>query len=317
MFVRSKIIAILLGTGGVGVYSQILNISNLIIVLVPIGSVGITRYLSDFYQDGKIKQINYLFRRVLLINIPFVFLIGIALVTFSKQISMLLYSSDTYSILLVIFSIAIPLGLINTLIDIYLKSVRKIDLYVRFVAISAITSLILFIPLVFLFKIEGVIASFFFTYFVGIVVGFVVLKKNSILPRLKFYEKLDTGVLKSVYTTGLIMVIIYIIQQLSNIVIRSLIANTLSILELGIYQSVYAISNNYFALFFTILYTYSFPKFSTFKTYPEIISETNETLKFLVMIYTPLIIIFFVFRVFFIFGRIYFCSRTFILSAAG
>jgi len=300
MFIRSKFIAVLLGANGVGIYSQILNVSNLIVVLIPIGSVGITRFLSDFYEEGKIHQINYLLRRILAINIPLVLIIGSVFIIFSRTISELLYSNNEYWILILIFSISVPLGLFNVLIDIYLKSVRKISLYVRFVSINAIVSLILFIPLILIFKIEGVIASFFFTYLVGILVGYLILKRNSILPHLKIFEKLEPGVLKSVYKTGLIMVIIYIIQQLSNIVIRSLIANTLSILELGIYQSVYAISNNYFALFFTIMYTYSFPKFSTFKSSSEIIKETNETLKFLVMIYTPLIIIFFVFRVFFI-----------------
>ena len=292
--------ALVVGVTGVGIYSQVINISNLMAVLIPIGSLGITRYISEFYEDKKTAQISLLLRKILTINIPVVFIISILLIVFSRTFSQLLYSDNSYWLLITMYAVSIPLGLISSLIDIYLKSVRIVSLYVKFVAIGSITSLIVFIPLVYYYKIEGASSSFIFTYLVSIIVGLLILKKNRILPNLKVSEQLDPDVLKKIYRTGFIMIVIYMFQQLSNIVIRSLIAKSLSLHELGIYQSVYAISNNYFALFFTIIYTYSFPKFSTFKTNEEIIQETNETLKFLVLVYTPLVIIFFVFRMFFI-----------------
>ncbi|KXK45383.1 MAG: hypothetical protein UZ05_CHB002002497 [Chlorobi bacterium OLB5] len=90
------------------------------------------------------------------------------------------------------------------------------------------------------------------------------------------------------------------LQQISLLFIKSYIVDNVGLYSVGIFQSVLSISNNYLALFFSVIATYSLPKLSTLDNNKDKIIEINHILKLVILIYTPLIVLLYIFRVYFI-----------------
>ncbi len=172
--------------------------------------------------------------------------------------------------------------------------------YVLFLVLSSFTNVLVNVPLIYFFGLYGAILSFVLLSLINTTIGIFILKRIKLIPNLKKTKKVDRNVISDIYKVGLGSVLAMVMHQLTFIIVRSNIASELGLGSVGIFQSVYAISVNYFGIFFVLLATYSIPKFSTFKTNHENNQELNTTLKFLLILYTPLIIIMFTFRTFFI-----------------
>jgi len=183
-------------------------------------------------------------------------------------------------------------------IDAYFKGLRRINKYVLFIAISSFINILVNVPLIYFLGIYGAVLSFVFLSILNTSIGIMILKRIKLIPNLKKTIKVERNVISNIYKVGLGSVLALVMQQLTFLFVRSNIAGELSLASVGIFQSVYAISINYFGIFFVLLATYSIPKFSTFKTKHENNQELNTTLKFLLILYTPLILTIFVFRTF-------------------
>src|SRR5437868_11287103 len=66
---RNKILALLTGTIGLGVYSQFMNLSNLANAIFPIGSLGLIKYISYYHEDKKMEEIGYFIKYFFLKNL--------------------------------------------------------------------------------------------------------------------------------------------------------------------------------------------------------------------------------------------------------
>jgi O-antigen/teichoic acid export membrane protein len=279
--------------------SQLNNISSLIFAFIPIGSLGLTKYIAEYYNDDKKYELGNIIVYFLLRNIPIAIIFSFSLFFFADYISEFIFDDNKYSGLLMIFSVSIPLGLITSFMDIYLKGIRKIGLYVKFIAFSSLASLIIYFPLLIAFKLEGAVLTVVITTGVNIVIGALILHRNDLLFFLKKirHVKIKNEIKKDVVKIGLAAMVMLAIQQISFLLVKSLMADKLGIYNVGIYHSVFSISNSYFALFFSVIGAYSIPKLSTLKKNDEIISEINQVLKLLLFLYTPLIVICYVFRI--------------------
>jgi O-antigen/teichoic acid export membrane protein len=91
--------------------------------------------------------------------------------------------------------------------------------------------------------------------------------------------------------------IILAIQNISYLYIRKVILLEYSISTVGIYQSAFSISTNYFGLFFAIISTYSLPKLSGIKDPNMIVLEINQMLKLVLLIFVPVLSISYTFRI--------------------
>jgi O-antigen/teichoic acid export membrane protein len=279
-----------------GVLSQFYNISGLLFSLIPIGTMGLLKYFSLYTSENKPAEANYLFRFFLIINLPLVIIISTFFLIFSGSISYLLFSDPSYSKSIILYSFAVPVGLFASLMDTYFKGIRNTKYYVLYSILNSIFGFIIFLILLLLYKYEGVIISISVSMFFGLIVGSVLLKKIGKLPKLSNVVKVDNEIIKKIIGLGIVMMILSAIQQIALLFVRTTLAIRLGMHDVGIFQSVFGISNNYFAFFIGILGIYSIPLISTHKTKKETVDEINRTLRLLLVIYTPLIILCFVLR---------------------
>ncbi|MBS1492493.1 MAG: oligosaccharide flippase family protein [Bacteroidetes bacterium] len=294
--VRTKFLAMLTGTTGVGVYSSIFNLYSLVTAILPIGSLGLNKFISQYFDEDKKEKIFYLLRYFVFVNVPIAIAVTSLIILFSSNISNMLFNNENYELHIKLFSLSIPLFVVNNIIDTYLKGTRKINLYVLFVSLNSIILLAAFVPLVIFWSLHGAIIAFgagiVFNFFNGI----IILKKYQLFPDFKKIEKIDPAILKSIYKIGVASIIMLIFQNLSLLALRSIITDKFGLQNLGIFQSVYSISTNYIGLFFGILGTYTIPKMSTLKNNDDIVLETNNLIRFLLIFFTPLILVFIAFK---------------------
>lgn len=297
MIIKTKVLALLLGPLGVGVFSLIQNTSNLLLSILPIGSVGFTKYVSEYYSEEKIEKVNYLFRKLLSQNVLFISIVS-AIIVFSPEfLSRLIYSNEEYWKYIIILSILLPLGLFSNFLEGYMKAIRLIGKFVKVSILNSIVSILIFIPLIFFYQLYGALFASAFSFATNIMLCVFILKKHNALPNFRKIEKVEKDVFAKIYSMGLAMLIMVFMQQVTILFIRTLIIGKYGIDNLGVYQSIYSISTNYFGLFFATVISYAIPKLSSYKNTEFVIDEINRILKFFLLLYTPLLIVCFVFRV--------------------
>ncbi|MBE2216763.1 MAG: polysaccharide biosynthesis C-terminal domain-containing protein [Ignavibacteria bacterium] len=267
--------AILVGPIGIGVMSQLGGISAIVFSVIPLGTVGITKYLSQYFEDDRKEDIRALIKYVVVWNFPILLTAMILIVVFSENISKFLFNDAHNSYLVVIFGLSLFFGLLSSIVEIVLKSVRKVSLYVKYTIISALLTLLISIPAIYFLNLTGAVLTFGFTFCFSFLVGFLLLKKNNLIPIGAKMKKTEKKVKSDILKIGLASTIMLVIQQVTLIYIKSTIAAKFGLSEVGIYQSVFSISTNYFGLFFGIIGIYCIPKLSTLKENSETILELS------------------------------------------
>ncbi len=285
----------MIGPSGLGILSVLVNLSALIASVFPIGNVGLTTYISRL-KDEDNGKIAYLLKFFLKLNIIFIFIFIIILIPFSSYISFWLFNQDNYQLYIVLFLLSVPFSLLYSFVDLYLRGIRAINVFVSISSIGAILGLILFVPLVYFWGLNGAIVSIVVSSIVNSFLSIFILKNAKLLPDFKITESTNKKVKTDIIKVGISSAVILILQNVVYLFIRTKILSTLGEEEVGLYQSVYAVSNSYFAVFFSLMGIYSIPRISELKDNLSKIHEINTTLKFMLLLYTPMILIFYVFR---------------------
>ena len=294
--IKNKILSVVVGPIGLGIYSQIVNLSGLTYAILPIGSMGLIRYISRYYANERMDEISYILKYFFKRNLFFSIIFSITIILFRDTLSKWLFSGSDFSNLLVLFSIFIPLNLLLNFMDIYLKSIREINAYVLFLSANSLVSLVCNIPLIYFFGVEGAVLALILSVLLNLLTGFVILRRYKMFLNFKSNSVVEDLIIKNIYKIGIVGLVSMGIQNITFLSIRSLLAEKLGLNEVGIFQCVYSLSAGYFGIFFTLMGNYSIPKISSLKNTPEIIYELNSTAKFLLLIYIPLIIFMFVSR---------------------
>ena len=289
-------LAIIAGPFGLGIYSQLINISSLISVFLPVGGIGLTRTLSLFLSNKEYPKVKYLMKYFIIRNSIASLILVLLVIIFSPQLGQFVFTTSSYDYLIILLAITIPFSLFLNFIDIFFKSIRDINNYVRFIIYNSIVSIVVTYPLIIFFEITGAIIALFLQGFINTLLGIYFIKKINIFSWKILPEKIDKKEITSIYKVGIGVLSILIVQNLSFLLVKSQIASDLGVADVGKFQSIYSISFNYLGIFFTALSIYSIPKFSTFKLKSENNTELNNTLKLLILVFTPSLCIIFVFR---------------------
>jgi O-antigen/teichoic acid export membrane protein len=294
--IRTKILALIAGPIGVGIYSQFISISSLSNAILPVGSIGLTRYMSNYFSKNKTGEIAYLARFFFIRNFIIAILLTICFLIFAEKFSEIILTDLSLYNLFIIFSISIPISLFFNFVDIFFRSSRKITNYVIFQSFCALTNLIINVPLIFIWEITGAVVGIVLSTAINSLIGIIIIKKIKIFPNFNIVKKVESKVIKDIFWFGISSMVALIVMQMTLLIIKINLGDELGINAVGIFQSVYAISVNYFGIFFALLATYSIPKFSTFNTNKEYNDELNTTLKFLLIVYTPIIVFVYILR---------------------
>jgi PST family polysaccharide transporter len=274
---------------------MLINISSLIQSLFPIGGTGLTTYISRLKDENK-KQVNYLLKYFFIFNFILIVILIILIIPFAEQFSIWLLNDEKFYLYIILFGLSLPFLLTYTFVDLYLRGIREINTFVLISSIGSIIGLIVFVSLVFIFGLTGAIIGFISYPLINSILSLLIIRNRKLFPNLKETEKIHKVIKNDIIKVGLSSVVIIILQNIVYLFIRTKILASLGEEQVGLFQSVHAISNNYFSIFFSLMCIYSIPRLSELRDNASKIKEINTTLKFMLLLYTPMIIIFYVFR---------------------
>lgn len=297
--IRTKIFAIILGTIGIGLISQISNYITFILFFSSLGlPLGIIKYISEWESENNYDNIKEVVINSIILILLFSVIFIIITLIFSSEISFILLNNNTYFILILIATFSIPFSLVYSILESTLKGLKHFKLYVKLTVFQSIFNLLITITLVYYFDVIGFAVSMICNSIFNLV---LYLFKADFLKLINFNSIYKLNIIKSkpfrlILRLGFVSLFVGVFEQLTNLFIRSMIVNNFSIEMNGIYQCVVGISNNYLVIFYMTLGTYIYPKLSGIKNDNEFNLELDKAFKITLLVIVPTVLITYIFR---------------------
>lgn len=256
--IKSKVIAVFLGTEGMGIYSLLQNPVNLVSQISGLGlnSSGIrdvAQHVDDKIEFSKtVKTVQSWSRVSGLIGAIILFLMA-------PVISQWTFGNSAYSLDFRFLSLSVFLLAIGYENEIILKGKRRIVSVGKAGVFSAACSLLISIPLYYFFEVNGIVAVLIVTNLLIFLFNRHYAKKEEVLPiRLSGREKFDRG--KTMAELGSMMVLSTVIQTLTMYLVNLFIRIHGNISDVGLFQAGMQITNISINLVFTAMASDFYPR---------------------------------------------------------
>jgi polysaccharide transporter, PST family len=285
-FIITKIIAVYVGPSGIAIIGQFQNFIQ-VSTNLAIGSIkqGVIKYTAEHSDDENEK--TKLWSTALRINLGIVLLFSILIVTFHNQFSKLIFGSNNYGFIFLIFSITLIFFALNGLFLAILNGQKEIK---KLIAINITLSFVgLFLTGIFTYKfgLKGTLVSLvtgqsiIFFVIVGILIKSRWFHLKFLLQKIdKSYLKKLGGYIAMAFTSAFTI-------PVSLMIIRYYIGESISWQDAGYWDGVRRISTTYLMLIITPLSIYYLPRLSEIKENHDLRFEIINTYKIIL----PIVII--------------------------
>jgi O-antigen/teichoic acid export membrane protein len=297
---RSKIVAVLLGPSGIGIMSIfnatigfIGSVTNFGLGTSAIKEIAVASELDD---RNKISETLYVLNKLVWFS---GFFGSLFLISFSSLLSKLTFGNNNYTFPFIWLSISLLLNQLTIGKLVILQGLRKVKVLAKANLFGSLVGLIIAIPLFYLFRREGIVASIiaysFSTYFFA-------WYFTRAIPKIKMQLNLKEVFIKGkiMLTMGFVLGTSGLITVLSNYLTSLFIVNFGNIEQMGLYSAGIAITTNYTGLIFAAIATDYHPRLSALANNSLVKKAVNQQAEIALIILAPLIIIFLVFGDFFI-----------------
>ncbi|MEG1685030.1 MAG: O-antigen translocase [Bacteroides sp.] len=255
--VRTKIVAVLLGVSGIGLMGLLTNTLAIISSITRLGvDQGAIRDVSMSVGNGKIGEIATVVKRWSL----FVGLLG-AIVTLSlaPQLSLWSFGTDKYTLAFcwlacTMFFDALTKGQLAIF-----QGLRKLRTLAKSNLIGATVSLILSIPIYYIWGVDGIVPAMIITYVCSFLISSFYYRKEKIteIP-LTVNETVHKGL--GIMKLGVILTISGFITTLVSYLFNIYLSSNGGLQDVGLYQSGFNLIEKYVGLIFVAMGTDYYPR---------------------------------------------------------
>ncbi len=290
--IKSKFIAVFLGTTGVGIMSLFQSAIDTISYLTNLGlSSSAVRNISEANDTGdeaRIRRVVTVFRRWLW----FTGILG-AIITLilSPWLSQWSFGNKDYTLSFALLSVTLLLGALSGGQSTLLQGMRRINYMAKSSIIGASLGLFISLPIYYFFGIKGIVPTFILSSILALVLTYYFSSKLKIqsveMPiQQSFHEGLNMVKLGVLITTSSFL------SMLSGYIINIFITHTGSISDVGLYQGGWNITNKYVGLVFTAMVTDYYPRLSGVNQNNEKVKEVvNQQTELTLLILAPILIL--------------------------
>ena len=295
---RSKLIAVFLGTTGVGVINQLQTIirqfSAFTLSSLPDGIVKLIAKENSLNSDKKV--ISSIIKTYMLMILPTTLIVTILGYTFSKEITLFVFGEIKYELYFQIGFSALPISILSSSAFALLKAYKKIKSIALAEILIIVINLFIFIPLIYFYKITGGVIYVALSYLVTFIIYRYFAKKDILKIISITYYDIRKSKSKNKYFKellgfmgiGLFLGTYMIFVELYT---RSILINELGIDKIGIYTPILAWAGLFVGFILPSLKTYLFPRISEAKSDIEITALVNDVIRLMTFITLPFIII--------------------------
>ena len=293
---RSKVIALLLGSAGIGLIGLYNSTINLVFSLSNFGlSTSGVKEIAEAEKTNDFSTISYkvsLLDKIVLITS---ILGAVSLLFFSNSISDFTFGNKDYSNAFKFLSLSIFFKQLTSGKLIILQGLRRLNFLAKANVIGNLLGLIFTLPLYYFFNLKAIVPAIIITSIITFLVSQYYTSKNKID---KIYIPLKNIITdgSGMLTMGFFISISGLLAAMSTYLIRIFIVRFGNEIDLGLFTAGFSIVNSYVGLIFTAMATDYFPRLSSVSsdrvTCNKMINQQGEIS---ILIITPIMIFFLIF----------------------
>lgn len=260
--IRSKAVAILLGTAGMGLNGLFMSGLNLIKSVSSLGiSESAVRDISRAHSSEDLDQITTTFT-VFSKWIWITAALGIVLtVGLSPLLSQFSFGNTSYAFSYIWLSLTFVFGALSGGIYTLLRGTRQIKYLAQANIFGAIVGLLAALPIFYFYGIQGVVPAIIATAFGNYLVSLFFINKIKFQKiKLTWAETFTLG--KPMVTLGISLTVISLLATGVAFVLSAYISKTGNLKDLGLYNAGLAIVDGYVGMVFTAMATDFYPRLS-------------------------------------------------------
>lgn len=293
--IKTKVAAVLIGVAGVGVFGVLSSTLNFIVALTRCGlDLTLVKEIAAGEKDDIPRKVSLTRQLTFVTGI-----IGsVIVVIFSPWLSLLAFSNKTYTLFFITISVAVLFNQLTVGNMAILQGLKSLKRLAKVITFSGIISLIPTVTIYYFFGESGIPWVIVVTAFTSFIISKYYVNQLKIKKHLiSFSDALADG--KNIIKSGFYLSMASIITLFVGFIIQIYITNTGGIKEVGLYNAGFVLINSYVAVFFSALSKDFFPRLSEVSRNNELVNKiVNEQAYMLLLLITPIIIIFLVFKSF-------------------
>lgn len=295
--IRSKIIAVLLGSVGMGIYGLYNTTINLLSSCTNLGlATSSVRDISIAHKEGdEIKVAKTISSFRTLVWLTGLFGLTICLVL-SPLLSLWAFGDKSYTMGFVILSVSLLFNQISSGQTAVLQGLGKYRYMANAKLIGAVLALILTTPLYYVYGNKGIVWGILCMVVVSLIISWYYAHKVKLQPvNISLREKFKRG--KDMASLGFFISLQGICATLAGYLVQIYISNNGNIKDVGMYTAGFAIINNYVGLVFTAMATDYYPRLSAnVGNTCDFNSVINQQMQISLLLLSPLICFFSIFN---------------------
>ena len=260
--IRSKAVALLIGTAGMGLNGLLLSGLNLIKAFTSLGiSESAVKDIAIAHSSNNhihVRTTFQVFKRLVWLTA----ILGItATIIFSPLLSKFAFGDTSKTSSFIWLSITFVFGALSGGIYTLLRGTHQLKYLAQANVFGGIVGLGVALPLFYLYGIDGVIPAIILTAFVNYLVSLYFKSKVSIKPiKLSWQETLQLG--KPIVELGLSLTLMSILSSAVTFALIAFISKTGTLSDVGLYSAGNAIVEGYVGMVFTAMSMDYFPRLS-------------------------------------------------------
>ena len=295
---RAKFIAIFLGLTGAGIIDQlqdtITQIRNFTLSGLSDGMVKLIAHQNGIEID--VQKIGSIVKTYLVMIIPITITVTILGYIYANEITLYIFGDIQYKLYFQIGFVALPLSILSSTAKALLKAYKEIKSFATAEIFIIIINLIIFLPLVYFYKIPGGVVYVTLSFLVTFLVVFILMRKNVFKKHHITFADVKKGIVSKKYFQNLLAFISYgivggVFYVFTEVSIRAIVVNDLGIDKLGLYTPITRWSNLFLGFIMPAIYTYLYPRLSEAKSDKEITDVVNDVFRLITFVALPFIII--------------------------
>ncbi|WP_208891148.1 oligosaccharide flippase family protein [Polaribacter sejongensis] len=294
--VRSKFIAIFLGTTGMGIASLLNSTLDLIGAFTNLGlNTSAIKNVSVANASGDVNKVGTIVT-VLRKLIWFTGILGtIITLIFSSWLSEFTFGNSEFSFAFMWISITLLFKQLTTGQLVILQGLHKINYLAKANLVGSLIGLIVTVPLYYFFQIDAIVPAIIITSIISLIVSkYFSLKVD--VTKVKVSGKKTIEESKAMVEMGVMISLNGIFTMIAAYFLKIYISNIGGVEIVGLYTAGFAIVNTYVGMIFSAMATDYYPRLSAVNTDNDLVQETVEQQALIVLlILIPIIVVFLIF----------------------
>ena len=294
--VKSKFLAILIGTSGYGIYGVLNTIVDLIKQVSGLGiETSGVKFLADL--DENADKSDYQRNSSLILKLSFLLgFIGMLIaIIFSPFLSFLVYKQMSKWYIFIFISIAILFKQLVSSNNAIFQGSDKLLFLAKSNLYSNLVGLIFTLPLFYFFKTDAIVLSIVIISLINFVISYFYIKKlNLVQHKIKILQSFYEG--REMLRFGSLFVIMSFLPLLVNFLIQLIINYKDGLHVVGLFNVSIVVLNTYVGFVFSIMSTEYYPRLIKAIKSNSIISKTvSQQIIVSILLVVPVIVFFIAF----------------------